>query len=178
MYSLIDVLDGKVPMRAFAGKIVLVGTTDPLAQDVRVTAVSSDPMAGVELQANALSTILSGFPLRSASGLVNLLVLLALAAIPPFLAWRLVPLHVLLASLGVLAMYLLAVQLAFDSGLILSMVNPLVALTFAAGGSIAAETLVERRRREALEHALKGLPATHPDRILHLLPTQGRKGDR
>ena len=157
MYSMIDVRRGHVPARALAGKVVLVGATDPLVKDVFVTAASSAPMAGVELQANALSTILSGFPLRSVSGVVNLLVLLALAALPPLLSWRFQSLHVLLGSVLVVFAYLVAVQFAFDSGRIVSMINPIVGLVFATGGSIAVETLVERRRRQALESALQGL---------------------
>src|SRR5690242_20250013 len=63
-------------------------------------------MAGVELQANALATILSGFPLRSVSGVMNLLVFLGLAALPPLLTWRFQSLHVLLGLVLVLFAYL------------------------------------------------------------------------
>jgi CHASE2 domain-containing sensor protein len=157
MYSMIDVRRGDIPLGAFAGKVVLVGATDPLVKDVFVTAASSTPMAGVELQANALSTILSGFPLRSVSGVVNVLVLLALAAVPPLLSWRFPSLQVLAGTVLVLFGYLIAVQLAFDSGRIVSMINPMIGLVFATAGSIAVETLVERRRRQALESALQGV---------------------
>ena len=65
-YSMADVLDGTVPSSAFAGKIVLVGVTAPIAKDVFTTSASSNPMSGVEVQANSIETALHGFPLQSA----------------------------------------------------------------------------------------------------------------
>ncbi|HET8760780.1 MAG TPA: CHASE2 domain-containing protein, partial [Nitrospiria bacterium] len=65
--SAIDVLHGTVPTPWLADKIVLVGATSLDLQDFRVTPFSG-PMAGVEIQANAIATILSGIaPRRMAS---------------------------------------------------------------------------------------------------------------
>ncbi|MFZ5876018.1 MAG: CHASE2 domain-containing protein [Nitrospirota bacterium] len=64
--SVIDVLNGRVPARALTGKIVLVGATSLDLQDFRVTPFSG-PMAGVEIQANAIATILSGLAPRRVS---------------------------------------------------------------------------------------------------------------
>lgn len=153
--SVIKILNGSLPAALIRGKIVIVGTTDPLAKDVFVTAASSEPMPGLELQANALSTVLGGFPLRSASGFVGVLLLLLLAAAPSGLGWRLPSLYALAGSVLVVVVYLVGVQLAFNSGSVVPIADPLAALLLATGGVIAADTLVERRRRMALEYALK-----------------------
>ena len=77
-YSLTDVLDGAVPSSAFSGKIVLVGVTAAIGKDVFVTSASSKPMAGVEVQANAIETALRGFPLQSSDAIVSLALIIAL----------------------------------------------------------------------------------------------------
>ena len=90
-YSLSSVLDGHVNGGVFAHKIVLIGITDPSAsqRDTFLTSVSSTPMSGVEVDANAVWTILHGFPLfQPVSGAVNLLLIIVLATLPALLAVR------------------------------------------------------------------------------------------
>jgi CHASE2 domain-containing sensor protein len=153
-FSLHDVLMGRVPTAAFAGKAVLVGVTDPSMKDVFVTSASDVPMAGVEVQANALSTILDGFPLQPVSGVWTALLLFALAAVPAAVNARFSPLPMLLTSLGVFALLLAGAQLAFDSGWIVPVLAPTLALALSAVGSTAADAFLERRRRSALQAAL------------------------
>jgi CHASE2 domain-containing sensor protein len=153
-YSFASVLDGKVPTSAFAGKTVIVGVTDPDEKDVFVTPASSDPMSGVEIQANALSTILAGFPLEPTTGWVDVLLVLALAGLPAVLSIRLPVLLVLVACVGVLVAFLVGAQIAFNSGSIIDVPDPILALALGGAGAIAAESLVERGHRHALEEAL------------------------
>src|SRR4051794_14452960 len=65
-YPLVDVLHGRVPASAFAGKLVIVGSSDPIEKDVFPTPVSDVQMPGAEIHANGIATILDRFPLRSA----------------------------------------------------------------------------------------------------------------
>ena len=59
--SMADVLDGKVPDRKLAGKIVLVGAVDPTLGDNRVAPVNkATGVPGVLLHANAVNTMLTG----------------------------------------------------------------------------------------------------------------------
>ncbi|HKP88435.1 MAG TPA: CHASE2 domain-containing protein [Thermoleophilaceae bacterium] len=153
-YAVSDVLNGRVPGSAFAGRTVLVGVTAPVVKDVFVTAASTNPMSGVEVHANALATTLDGVPLRSAGDGTNVILLLAMAALPPLLTRRLPALYMLAASVGVLLLLLVGVQLAFDSGRIVSVLYPALALVLAVLGSVAVDALVERRRRQALEKAM------------------------
>ncbi|GMQ99784.1 MAG: hypothetical protein BMS9Abin18_0609 [Zetaproteobacteria bacterium] len=58
-YSFYDVFAGKIPARIFKGKIVLIGATASGMGERFVTPVN-DGMAGVELQAHTLNSILRG----------------------------------------------------------------------------------------------------------------------
>jgi CHASE2 domain-containing sensor protein len=101
--SIADAAAGRVPPATFRGKAVLVGYTDPALLDLVQTPVSGTPMPGVEVHANALATILGGFPLRQAPGWFDVLLVLALSALPGVLALRLPALYVLGGSLAALA---------------------------------------------------------------------------
>ena len=59
------VVTGEIPSEAFAGKIVLVGATTPTLHDIFPTPFASQSgMAGVEIHAHTLETLLQGIPLR------------------------------------------------------------------------------------------------------------------
>jgi CHASE2 domain-containing sensor protein len=153
-YSFASVLAGKVPSSALAGKIVLVGVTDPVEKDVFVTDVSSNPMSGVEIWANSIWTILHGFPLQPAGTLLDLLLVILLAALPAVASSRLAVLYTLgLCALG-LIVFLVIVQVAFDAGTIIDVPDPILALLLGCVGAVAAESFVERRQRRAFEDAI------------------------
>lgn len=154
---LIDVLEGRVPASTFVEKVVLVGVTDPVS-DVYVTAVSGTPMPGVEVHANALSTILRGFPVNTASTAVNALLVAALAAFPALLTSRLSALYALAGVMAVGLVFIAVAQVAFESsGAIVSVVAPLTALGISAAASVAADSFVEKRQRRRLEASLGAL---------------------
>ncbi len=162
-YSFIDVMSGTVPPTAFTGKTVLIGTTDPV-NDVFVTAISSRPVPGVEVQANALWTLLAGVPLKSAAAAVDLALILVVIAIPAVIGARYPALYSLAAALGTCVVFLVGVQLAFGAGWIVSVAYPLTGLAMATAGVIAVDSYMERRQRKALEAALGDLlpPQTPP----------------
>lgn len=162
-YSFTDVMAGIVPPAAFAGKAVLIGSTDPV-NDMFVTSISSVPMPGVEIQANALWTLLAGVPLRSVAALVDLLLILIAIAIPTVIGARVPALYSFGAALATALGFLFGAQFAFDRGWIVSVAYPLVALAIATAGVIAVDSYMERRQRKALESALGDLlpPQTPP----------------
>ncbi|MBP1823165.1 CHASE2 domain-containing protein [Mycobacterium sp. OAE908] len=162
-YSFVDVMAGTVPASAFAGKAVLIGTTDPV-NDVFVTPISSAPMAGVEVQANALWTLLAGVPLNSAAPPVDIALVLLVIAIPALIGARNGALYSFGAALGTVLLFLVGAQLAFNAGLIVSVAYPLMGLATATAGVIAVDSFMERRQRQALERALGDLlpPQTPP----------------
>jgi CHASE2 domain-containing sensor protein len=154
-YSMADVLDGKIPAAAFTGKIVLIGITAPIAKDVFVTSASPLPMAGVEVQANAIETVLRGFPLHSSALIWNLILILAFVLAPVALNLRLSSLLTGLSSLALAIVFLGGAELAFRNGVILPVPDPVVGLAIAAAGVVAVEGYVERRKRQALEKLLE-----------------------
>jgi adenylate cyclase len=148
-YSFSRVLKGEFPSGAFAGKIVIVGASAPILQDVHATATTNgSQMAGPEIWANAVSTLARGVPLKDAAGWVNLLVTILLGVLAPLGSLRLQPLRALLDSLVAAIAYTVAVQIAFNNGWILSFVYPLLALTVATLGTLAVLYLSETIERE------------------------------
>jgi CHASE2 domain-containing sensor protein len=77
-----QLLRGEIAPRLFAGKIVLIGATTPVMQDVSHTPLDVlERMPGVEVQANAVDNLLRGDPLRPAGRpLAWVLAILAAAA--------------------------------------------------------------------------------------------------
>ncbi len=157
-YSMSDVIDGRVPARALRGKTVLVGDTTPADKDIYPTAISSTPMPGVEIHANALATILAGFTLQSTGAFLAFLLIFGIASVPPLAAIRLPAVYVLIVSLAAGLLYLVGTQLAFNSGRIVPVLDPILALVLAAAGAISVDVLTEKRQREELEATLGRLP--------------------
>jgi adenylate cyclase len=149
-YSFSDVLLGHVPAKAFAGKVVVVGYTDPSLQDIFKTPVSDSFMSGPEVHVNAIDTILDGFPLRTAPGWANVLVLIVAGTLVPLVsAVRRAAWTIAAAVIGLVALAVLF-QLAFNSGLILGVTRPVLALALSTVGSVAGGYLIETRERRRM----------------------------
>jgi CHASE2 domain-containing sensor protein len=137
--SMIDVLRGLVPASRFAGKIVLIGTSAPNGNDLHRTPFA-DRMPGVEIQANAISTVRGGLTLRTAGALTVVLVIVGFSLISllaaPFRGWLALAIFVL-----AFVVCLVLVQSLFDGGVYLPAVYPLLALAIAALGSAVARAL-------------------------------------
>jgi adenylate cyclase len=147
--SYVSALRGAVPPRVFRDRIVVIGVTQPVIGDVHAVPTADNRlMSGPEYQANAIWTVENGFPLRPSAGVVAILLFLAFATAPPLLNLRLGPFVALAAVVLVGALYAVAVQLAFDSGTILPLTYPLVALAIAAVGSLAATTVMAAFERQ------------------------------
>jgi adenylate cyclase len=146
-------LRGRFDPKLVRGRIVVVGASAPSLQDVHPTSTSGGGlMAGPEVQASAISTLLRGVPLRDAPGWLDLLCIIAMALVAPLAALRLSLLKAGLASAGALLVYALASYLAFRAGLVLVVVAPALALAAgtlgALGLRVAAESRERRRTRE------------------------------
>ena len=77
--SIAWLIDGKVPPQYWAGKIVLIGPYAAALQDAYFTSVNkSQPMYGVEFQANVIQSILDRHFKNEVSDLVQLLILFLL----------------------------------------------------------------------------------------------------
>lgn len=149
-HSFVDVFRGRVPAAELRGRIVVVGATAPSLKDVHTTPMDDGaPLAGAELQANAIATVLRGAPLREAWWPLGVL-LTALAAAVPAVAGR----HgrafgTLVAAAAGAAGVLLVAWLAFTADRVLPVAQPLLALGLGTLGAVtagAAFEAVERQR--------------------------------
>jgi serine/threonine protein kinase len=113
-------------------------------------------MSGPEVQAEAISTVLSGFPLRSPSPGITDLLIVVLALLVPLAGLRLGTLGVGLTGVGVLALWSLATQLAFDSGTVLDYSDPLASLLLATAGTVAFGAWADDRERSRLRSLFAG----------------------
>jgi response regulator RpfG family c-di-GMP phosphodiesterase len=147
-YSFASVLHGRVPASKLRGKIVVVGATAQSLQDLHATPTSgSELMAGPEVEANAIWTVLHGNPLRSAPVLVNLLLIVLLGFAAPLARLRLVVLVATAAAFAAAAAFALAAQLSFNAGWIVPVVPPLVALVSGVVAMVAVSEVRERFER-------------------------------
>ncbi|HVE68095.1 MAG TPA: adenylate/guanylate cyclase domain-containing protein [Solirubrobacteraceae bacterium] len=143
------VLAGRFRPGTFRGKIVVVGSTAPVLKDL-VDTPPGDSMPGPELNANAIATVLDGFPLGEAPGGLGLLLVALLGIVVPAAAVPLRGLRWLPVPLLALGLYLAAVQLAFGGGTILPVVPALIALAAGTLGTLAVAYATELRDRRRL----------------------------
>lgn len=166
-YSLIDVVEGRVAARAFAQKLVVVGSSDPIDKDVFPTPASAVQMSGAEIHANSIATILSGFPLRSVPAAVDALLIVLLGLAAPLLSLRLGPLRVLAVGAAVLLGLVVAAQLAFDGGEIFQLTYPALALVLSTASSSVVEFLTTTRDRQRLRRNFaRFVPAAVVDDVM------------
>jgi hypothetical protein len=155
--SFADVLAGRVPPRAFAGKIVVVGASSPTLQDVHPTPTTAAdrPMSGPEVQANAIWTALHANPLQPAPAWAALLAIVLGGAAPPLVALRLRLLPATLFATALAAAYLLTAQLSFDGGTMLAVTYPLAALALGTVAMVGAAYAAARLEQRALARQLR-----------------------
>jgi CHASE2 domain-containing sensor protein len=171
--SFADVVRDRFAPGTFRDRVVVIGASAPTLRDVHATPVGGDkPMAGAEVQANAIWTALHGAPLRSAPLLIGLLLIALLAPVGPMVGLRFHALAVGLAMPVAASLFVVAAQVAFEQGVILDVVPPLAALTVGGVGTIAWSQLAESRVRRAVTRDNELLEARVRERTRELWQTQ------
>jgi adenylate cyclase len=150
-YSFSDVLAGRVPGSAFRDRIVVVGASVPSLKDVHPVPTSTgELMSGPEVQANAISTLLNGVPLRSTPTAIDVLLIVLLGAVVPASGARMGPRRAALLTAAVALVYVAVVAVAFVAlHRVMPVVHPLLALAVAAVSSLGVHLAlgaVERQR--------------------------------
>jgi len=149
-HSFLDVLDGRVPASAIRGKVVVVGATAPRLNDLHPTSVGDGPMAGAEINANAIQTVMDGVPLRDSPGWVDALLIAGLAALAAVAGLRRSALVSVLPSLVLLAALLLGAYALFLAGTVIPVVVPALALVVAALAVLGVNYATVERERARL----------------------------
>ncbi|MGI8800694.1 MAG: CHASE2 domain-containing protein [Solirubrobacteraceae bacterium] len=146
--SFSNVLHHLIPRGFFHNKVVIVGVSATALQDLHATAAGPQ-MPGAEVQANAMQTVRRGLPLGESPVWLDIVLILVLGLAAPAASLRLSPLRALTLALLIGGAFVVATQLAFDSGLITTFVYPLAALLLTASGSLGvhyATAALERER--------------------------------
>jgi adenylate cyclase len=144
------VYDHRLPRGFFRDKVVVIGPSAPSLQDVHATSTTgNDEMSGAEIQANSIETVRRGLPLKEVRAWVDWVLIVVLGLLAPLLSLRARAMLAILLALGVGAVFVVAVQLAFNSGRILAFVYPLGALVLTSTGALGVHyltTAIERER--------------------------------
>ena len=142
-------LSGDFAEGLFDGKIAVVGAAAPSLQDTHSTSVGRGAqMSGPEVQANAMATDLAGFPLSEAPHVLNIGLIVLLGLVGPVIAITLGPLRAAIYGALTVVVFAVAVQLAFNSGLIISFLYPLAALLLGVTGALAISLVLDAFERE------------------------------
>lgn len=141
-----DVYSGKIPASFFNGKIVLIGPTAPSLQDLHPTSTDA-AMPGAEVQANAINTVLRGFPLSQAPGWINVVLIVLFGVAVPLASLRVRPIVSIGIAVAIGIVFAIVAQLLFNGGTIISFVYPLLALILSGIGSLAVGLVTEAFER-------------------------------
>ncbi|HYB30867.1 MAG TPA: adenylate/guanylate cyclase domain-containing protein [Solirubrobacteraceae bacterium] len=135
-----------LPPNYFRGKIVFVGVTQVSLEDYHATSTDGQ-MAGVEIEADATATVLEHFPLKSAPGWINIVLILLFAAAVPLASLRFGPLPSLALAVGLAGLFIVGTQVAFNAGRINSFVYPLGTLVLSSAGALSVQLVTEAFER-------------------------------
>jgi CHASE2 domain-containing sensor protein len=146
-YRFADVLRRADPRR-FEGRIVVVGASAMRARDIHRVA-RNRTMPGAEIQANAISTLRRGIPLRALPTGAGLALIVVAGLLPALLAIAVRPWRAALVTALAAVVYVVAVQALFAAGRIVPVVVPLLALVLSAAGVFAVRAVLARRAGSA-----------------------------
>ncbi|MGO9489409.1 MAG: CHASE2 domain-containing protein [Solirubrobacteraceae bacterium] len=157
--SFAQVMKGDIPAGLARGRLVIVGASAPILQDLHPTPFS-EVMPGPEVWANSTATLLEGVPLRDASGLVNVLLILLLGVTVPLGSLRVRRWRSMLDAGALAIVFTIATQLAFDNGRIITFIYPLLALALGTLGTLAVlyvgEAIERERTRDVFSRFVPG----------------------
>lgn len=177
-FSFADVLNERVHAEKLHGKVVVVGVTAATEHDFHVTPAPGPAlMSGLEIQGNAIATLLEGLPLRDVSGIANLALLVLLSLAGAVAGTRLEPPAALAAATATLAAYLLTAQLSFDAGAVIDTVAPTLGITASCLVAVANSQRAVRRDHARLAALVERLaPGHHVDDMIARAAGPGAAG--
>ena len=177
--SFVDVVSGRVQSTAVRDKIVVVGNTSSTLGDVHRTPFEGFEMSGPEINANAISTLLRGVPLRDASSWLNVLILLGMVTLATLAALRRSALLGILAAGILIGVFLWLAQRAFNGGRVLDVAAPVLATGLVGiAGLVINYWFVNRDRARLRTDFARFLPGPVVDDVIAETGPNGRLGGR
>jgi adenylate cyclase len=153
-YSFVDVLETKQDFSFLKDKIVLIGATAQDLHDEQLTPTSlGSPMAGVEIQANIIQTILEKNFLATEQKSTTLLTIALLTSGLSLILLSLNLLSGLVISFLVLLGFLIYVISSFDQGVIRNVIYPSLAIILTTIFHIIYRYFAEFRQKRFLKKA-------------------------
>lgn len=172
-----EIVSGRFAPAAVRNKIVVVGNTSNTLGDVHRTPFEGFEMPGPEINANAISTLLRGVPLRDASGWLNALVLIGLVALATLAALRRSALVGILAAGVLIGAFLWLAQLRFNGGRVLDVAAPVLATGLVGIAGLAINYwFVNRDRARLRTDFARFLPGPVVDDVIAETGPNGRLG--
>jgi len=167
-----------VPASAFRDKVVVIGATAPVLQDIHPTPLDA-AMSGPEVQADMVDTALRGFPLRGIDSTWNIVLIIVLGSIVPFVSLRTRPMIAVATGVFFGALFTGGAILAFAQGRIVSFVYPISALILSTVAAIAVHYIVTAFEKERVRDVFsRFVPETVVDQVLATAGGDLRLGGR
>jgi hypothetical protein len=155
---------------------VVIGATAATLQDLHQTSTTSDaPMAGVEVQANAIWTAMHGNPLAPAAPWTAIVAIVLCAVAAPLASLRFRVTLSALIAVGVGAAYLEVAQLSFDGGRVLIVSYPLAAWMAGTIGMLAANYVAAFAERNAFSRQLQDSQRELIERLAQAVESRDRE---
>ena len=156
--SFSDVLDGRVAASVLRGKAIVVGVTALSQGDHhRTPAHRAELMSGAEIQANALSTVMRGVPLRDGPAWITVVLTALLAAAGSAVAGRWSLARAAACTVALTAAIAASAYAAFRGGVMIEAAAPLAAVLVGIGAGGAERALRARRRERETRELLSRL---------------------
>lgn len=161
--SFVDLLAGPEHFdpELIRGKIVMIGATASVLQDIRKTPISETPMPGVEIQGNIVQQIMDGKFLGEQGNWSQFLMIAVWAIIGSVLLAMLPIMHGTIVFLLSLAIFAFSAKIAFtnfngDGAVLLNLINPPIAFLFMYVGGLwyhnETELKEKRQTKKAFSH--------------------------
>lgn len=172
-FSMYQVLNGEVPAETFTDKIVLIGFTTSLEQDLYITAFnppwgSPELISGVEIHANIIASLLNGNPIRQIPAWLSISLSLAAVALTALAFWRLRPPKAMMVVGGAVLIYIAGTFFLFaQADLWLPVVAPVGLVGMTVTGGLVERILIEEREKRRIRSRFQSFMA--PERLAAVL---------
>ena len=153
-YSFSDIYHNEINSSEFKNKIVLIGVTSADFHDEMLVPVShGKPMAGVEIHANIIQTMLLNNNLHENSHLIQNLIILLILFISTCLFYYLKLLKTIILLVCSLIAYLFIVIYAFEKNIILNIIYPILSILISSAVFIIYYYITEEKKKNEIKNA-------------------------
>lgn len=168
--SIVSLLNGEIPSAYFAGKIVMIGPYAAGLQDSQITSIDHGrAMYGIEIQANAVQSLLEGTYQREAGKTFQLLLLFVIVLLGCAVFWKRPAGPGTVCWLAITAGWILICRIAYDYGIVLHVLWIPACLTTLYMGSILYNYIQAAVERHKITNTFKRYVA--PEIVNEILKT-------